>query len=651
MKKLLYILCLLMLLLSFQSVGAQAGKSYYYKSYDVDITVQKDSSFNVEERQLYSYTGNFNKGYRNIPFKDISSISNIEVVDGQTGSPLTYSSKILEKTDPNSWGKYTYHKSNGEMIIEWYYDLKDTDHLWILKYKVYGGIGYYKDYDEVYWNIFTNYDVPINSSTVYINLPANSFSASDLRSAIYTSDANNNPQMWYKDSDQKIDYFTAGPFSPKQSFTVSLGWPKGLLNQSDFWKYWLLTNWAYLSSTLIILWTIIYLFIFWLRRELLKKGRGTIIAEYEPPHNLPPAMAELIVTERNTPRAWSATIVDLAVRGYVKIEEEPITFLKKIIRIIIPISIFVFSFAIVFITEEVFPAPFIVGATILILLFISFKKSADYKVTKLKDFGADEKLHDYEKRFLRIMFSGKESFSTYDMKTASNADKRGLYLEMKELKEKLLEEVSLDESSTYDIPISNQSSFNFIYALPIILGFVVFGIIIFSGGVASYLILIAVIVWSYFTILIFKRYNPRLSREGLILKEEWLGFKMYLEVTEKYRMQKLTPELFEKYLPYAMIFKIEKQWAKNFDSIITTPPAWYGSSGQITNAGGFGLVNGVGTFGASSSRISNFSASAFSSSFSSSLASAFASSGASGGGSGGGGGAGGGGGGGGGGAS
>lgn len=645
MKKLLYITGFLAVIFSFQIASAQENKSYYYKSFDVDITVQKDSSFNVEERQLYSYVGNFNKGYRNIPFKDISSISSIEVLDGQTGMPLKYSSKTLDKTSSDSWGKYTYYKSNGEMIIEWYYDLKDTDHLWVLRYKVYGGIGYYKDYDEVYWNIFTNYDVPINSSTVYINLPANSFLTSDLRSAVYTSDANNNPQKWYKDSDQKIDYFTAGPFSPKQSFTVSLGWPKGLLNQSDFWIYWLLSNLAYLLSALIILGTIIYLFVFWLYSERLKTGRGTIIAEYEPPHNLPPAMAELIVTERNTPRAWSATIVDLAVRGYVRIEEETATFWKRIARFIIPIIIFTFVGFINFINQENITLQLWFAAILLIIFFASFKKSQDYKVTKLKDFGSDEKMHDYEKKFLRIMFAGRESFSTSDMKAASNAEKRGVYLEMVELKKKLLEEVSMDESAIYDVPISNQSSFNFIYAFPIVIGFVIFGIINVLGSFAPYLILLVIFLWSYFTVLIFKKYNPRLSREGLIFKEEWLGFKMYLEVTEKYRMQKLTPELFEKYLPYAMIFKIEKQWAKNFDSIVTTPPAWYGHSGPVVH----GSV--IGSMGHTTAGVSGFSASAFSSSFSSSLASAFASSGASGGGSGGGGGAGGGGGGGGGGAS
>jgi uncharacterized membrane protein len=146
--------------------------------------------------------------------------------------------------------------------------------------------------------------------------------------------------------------------------------------------------------------------------------------------------------------------------------------------------------------------------------------------------------------------------------------------------------------------------------------------------------LVVVVIWAIVTLIISIKYNPRLSKEGRIFKEEWLGFKLYLETAERYRMQNLTPEIFEKYLPYAIIFKIEKEWAKNFDSIITSEPVWYGHTVHGGHVGG----------------VTNFSASSFSTSFSSSLSSAFASSGASGA-SGGGGSAGGGGGGGGGGAS
>jgi uncharacterized membrane protein len=112
---------------------------------------------------------------------------------------------------------------------------------------------------------------------------------------------------------------------------------------------------------------------------------------------------------------------------------------------------------------------------------------------------------------------------------------------------------------------------------------------------------------------------------------------MYLETAEKYHMQNLTPDIFEKYLPYAIMFGVEKKWAKAFETlnIKVDQPGWY----TPTVGSNFASSSGMG-----------FSPSGFSSAFSASFVSSFASSGG-GGASGGGGGAGGGGGGGGGGAS
>ena len=91
---------------------------------------------------------------------------------------------------------------------------------------------------------------------------------------------------------------------------------------------------------------------------------------------------------------------------------------------------------------------------------------------------------------------------------------------------------------------------------------------------------------------------------------------MYLETAEKYRMQNLKPEFFEKYLPYAMIFGVEKKWAKAFKTMHIPPPSWYAGSAHVA--------------GSSLSSASSFSPLGFSNSFSLSFTSAFSSSGASG---------------------
>ena len=81
------------------------------------------------------------------------------------------------------------------------------------------------------------------------------------------------------------------------------------------------------------------------------------------------------------------------------------------------------------------------------------------------------------------------------------------------------------------------------------------------------------------------------------------GFKMYLSVAEKERLEFLhppeeMPELFEKYLPYAMAMGVENQWSEHFASVHTGAaqaaeggyrPTWYsGHSFHSHGVSGFG---------------------------------------------------------------
>lgn len=56
-----------------------------------------------------------------------------------------------------------------------------------------------------------------------------------------------------------------------------------------------------------------------------------------------------------------------------------------------------------------------------------------------------------------------------------------------------------------------------------------------------------------------------------------LGFEDFLGRVEKDQIERLekTPELFEKYLPYAMALRVEKKWVQAFSSIGVQPPQWY----------------------------------------------------------------------------
>ena len=79
------------------------------------------------------------------------------------------------------------------------------------------------------------------------------------------------------------------------------------------------------------------------------------------------------------------------------------------------------------------------------------------------------------------------------------------------------------------------------------------------------------------------------------------GFRHYVDIAEKHELnyknpEGRTPELFERFLPYALALGIEQKWAEQFDDVIaaanqggeTYQPSWYhGSNWNAHNIGSF----------------------------------------------------------------
>jgi uncharacterized membrane protein len=78
-------------------------------------------------------------------------------------------------------------------------------------------------------------------------------------------------------------------------------------------------------------------------------------------------------------------------------------------------------------------------------------------------------------------------------------------------------------------------------------------------------------------ICIFGWFMPARTITGARTYEKVLGFEDFLAHVESDRIQRMvkTPELFEKFLPYAMALRVEKKWAQAFAGIAMQPPQWY----------------------------------------------------------------------------
>ncbi len=133
-------------------------------------------------------------------------------------------------------------------------------------------------------------------------------------------------------------------------------------------------------------------------------------------------------------------------------------------------------------------------------------------------------------------------------------------------------------------------------------------------------------------VVVFSRIMPARTVAGARTLERLLGFEEFLARVEKDRFERVvkTPEMFERYLPFAMAFGVERKWAKAFQSIYREPPRWYVGS----NSSAFDL----GRLSSSLADLSSRAQSAMTSSPRSSSSGSGFSGGSSGGGSGGGGG-------------
>ncbi|NIM46842.1 MAG: DUF2207 domain-containing protein, partial [Candidatus Aenigmarchaeota archaeon] len=193
---------------------------------------------------------------------------------------------------------------------------------------------------------------------------------------------------------------------------------------------------------------------------------------------------------------------------------------------------------------------------------VVFKKK-DYIFYKLKEFSGDKTLNSYEKKILEGIFS------------------KGNEVKLSELKNKFYQDLKDIKKFLYNTSIL----FGYFKRSPekIRNYYLTFGIVVFALGIflltSLRLGLITAIVSfmiSGLIIIAFSFFMPRKTKKGVLAYEHALGFKLYLEKAEKYRLKFAEKEnIFEKYLPYAMIFGVADKWAKAFADIYKNPPSWY----------------------------------------------------------------------------
>jgi uncharacterized membrane protein len=122
--------------------------------------------------------------------------------------------------------------------------------------------------------------------------------------------------------------------------------------------------------------------------------------------------------------------------------------------------------------------------------------------------------------------------------------------------------------------------------------------LLFAGS--NFLMILEAMAMAVINIVFFKLLKAH-TRQGRRLTDKIEGFRMYLSTAEKDRMNfvnppERTPQLFERYLPYALALDVQQQWAEQFTSVLSAAqkdgtyfyPMWYrGTRWNPYNMGGF----------------------------------------------------------------
>jgi uncharacterized membrane protein YgcG len=208
--------------------------------------------------------------------------------------------------------------------------LTDGVHTYVITYDTNFQLGYFPEGDELYWNVTGNgWIFPIDLATATIRIPGG---ASSTRLDVWTGrDGSTAKNATIKETAPGVvTARTTAPLGSYAGMTIAVQWPKGIVQEPGGGAYlwrWLLSNVAALFG-LASLAASGGLMVWAWRKWGRDPERGTIIPLFEPPDGIEPAEARFLGEMGFDNKIFAAAIVNMGVKGAVVIEEDPGWFSK-----------------------------------------------------------------------------------------------------------------------------------------------------------------------------------------------------------------------------------------------------------------------------------------------------------------------------------
>jgi uncharacterized membrane protein len=589
------------------SIYILSGNAYAAEEillFDSNIVVHEDSSMTVIEKiTVRAENKKIKRGiYRDFPTKYTAKAGNkirvgFEIIDVlRNGNAEPFHTKKVGNGIRIYIGSKSSHIHRGE-------------HTYTIKYKTNQQLGYFESHDELYWNVTGNgWEFPIIKAKASVYLP-NSINESEVKTEAFTGGFGSRGQ--YYDTDTGFSgghvFTTNRSLSNQEGLTIVVAWPKGHIDQPSFTQkaqWWWQANIDNPLHLIGLVGLLIFYFYSWLQVGRDPKS-GVIIPHYEPPQGFPPGGLRYINEMGHDKKAFTAALLNLAVKGYLKIEEVGKTFtLHKLKESSARLPIGERT-----IHEKLFQNTRSNSG------YIELKKSNHAEISSAilghKKVLNNEYQQGYFIHNRKILYIGiviTFILGAYILLSLDNgADKGSAFFLVFWLS--IWTPVTVFLVYSWIAALKSKFTLGKVIGLPIA---TVFALAWLAGEIGALVALSAIIgigncliIISLFivnTVFYFLLKKPTLEGRKLLDKTE--GFKKYLEVAEqedlnlKYSPEK-TPKLFETYLPYALALGVENQWAEQFTEIFTTHGENKGyqpgsSSGSSSFGGGGGSSGGGG---------------------------------------------------------
>jgi hypothetical protein len=517
---------LLVLLVSVFTGVAQA-KSWRVADFQDSITVAVDGSAVVTERITLVFEGEWHGIHRTIPIE----------YPGPNGTNYELFLAVTSITD-GSGGKLKYDSStkDGFRDLKIYIpDAVDATRTVELTYQVRNGTRFFDSHDEFYWNVTGNdWPVPIDHASATVRFPI--FAAGSLRAQAFTGVYGSTQRDATATVDGAEAHFeTTNPLPMRGGLTIDLYIPKDVLKEpSALTKFF----WFVGGNPIVFLPVVTFLgmFVLWWWKGRDPDPGVSVAPMYDPPPGISPAEAGTLLDDSIHPRDITSTIVDLAVRGYIKIEE----------------------------TEDK-------------TLVFTNKDYIFHLLKPREQWGGD--LVPHERVMLENVFAAGPD-------TRLSSLKNRFYTAVPVIRQDIM--AALKNKGIYLLDPDSANGYSVVAAIAIV---AVFGILQYLGWANffnSALLLVVCVPLSALIFWLFARVMSAKTMKGARTQVAVLGFQEFMNRVDADRLKVMPPTTFEKFLPYAMALGVEHHWAQAFAGIVKDPPQWYvGPGGYV---GGFNPI-------------------------------------------------------------